>query len=212
MDLACILGIGAVLLDELRVVNVVTVHGVAALHGLQLRAGPQEPCQPVSTDSGNGCGHRGSHLELRGDRGALRLRSSASVRWVRLSRNAWALAVALAVNVALIILLTPLGFETRPATDLKTVGYLAIGTIFAALALDVASIALLFRRARLASILAIVGSIFLFFPIFGDQTGSFFSLPIPPVIHTLEYIDVVVLLVALFLASKVYRESKPSLR
>lgn len=116
----------------------------------------------------------------------------------------------MAVNVALIILLTPLGFETRPATDLKTVGYLAIGTIFAALALDVASIALLFRRARLASILAIGGSIFLFFPIFGDQTGSFFSVPIPPVIHTLEYIDVVVLLVTLYLASKVYRESIPS--
>lgn len=73
-----------------------------------------------------------------------------------------------------------------------------------------ASIALLFRRARLASILAIVGSILLLFPIFGDQTGSFFSLPIPPVIHTLEYIDVVVLLVTLFLASKVYRENEPS--
>ena len=129
---------------------------------------------------------------------------------MKLSRNVLALAVALAVNVALIILLTPLGFESRPATDLKTVGYIAIGTIFAALALDVASIALLFRRARLASILAIVGSILLFFPIIGDQTGSFFSLPIPPAIHALEYIDVVVLLVTLFLASKVYRESKPS--
>jgi hypothetical protein len=129
---------------------------------------------------------------------------------MKLSRNVLALAVALAVNVALIILLTPLGFETRPATDLKTVGYIAIGTIFAALILDVASFALLFRRARLASSLAIIGSILLFFPIFGDQAGSFFSLPIPPVIHTLEYIDVVVLLVTLFLASKVYRESEPS--
>lgn len=49
---------------------------------------------------------------------------------MKLSRNVLALAVALAVNVALIILLTPLGFETRPATDLKTVGYIAIGTIF----------------------------------------------------------------------------------
>ena len=129
---------------------------------------------------------------------------------MKLSRNALALAVALVVNVLLIILLTPLGFETRPATDLKTVGYIAIGTIFAALTLYVASFAILFRRARLASILAIVGSILLFFPILGDQAGSFFSLPIPPVIHTLEYISVVVLLVTLFLASKVYRESNPS--
>jgi hypothetical protein len=129
---------------------------------------------------------------------------------MKLSRIVLALAVALVVNVVLVILLTPLGFETRPATDLKTVGYIAIGTIFAALILDVASFALLFRRVRLASSLAFVGSILLFFPIFGDQAGLFFSVPIPPAIHTLEYISVVVLLVTLFLASKVYRESDPS--
>jgi hypothetical protein len=129
---------------------------------------------------------------------------------MKLSRNVMALGVALVVNVVLVILLTPLGFETRPPTDLKTVGYIAIGTIFAGLTLDVASFALLFRRVRLASSLAIVGSILFFFPILGDQAGSFFSLPIPPVINTLEYIFVVVLLVTLFLASKVYRDSRPA--
>jgi len=129
---------------------------------------------------------------------------------MKLSRNALALAVALVVNVLLIILLTPLGFETRPATDLKTVGYIAIGTIFTGLALDVVSFALLFSRVRLASTLAIVGSVLFFFPVVGDRTGSFFSVPIPPVIDTLEYIFPVVLLVTLFLASKVYRESHPS--
>ena len=131
---------------------------------------------------------------------------------MKLSRDVMALAVALVVNVLLVILLTPLGFETRPAADLKTVGYIAIGTIFAGLTLDVASFVLLFRRVRLASSLAIVGSILFFFPIFGDQAGSFFSLPIPPVIKTLEYILIVVLLVTLFVASKVYRESHPSPR
>ncbi len=129
---------------------------------------------------------------------------------MKLSRNVMALAVALVVNVVLVILLTPVGFETRPPTDLKTVGYMAIATIFAGLILDVASIALLFRRVRLASSLAIVGSLLFFFPIFGDQAGSFFSLPIPPAINTLEYIFVVVLLVTLFLASNVYRENNPS--
>src|ERR1700716_895217 len=129
---------------------------------------------------------------------------------MKLSRNVSALAVALVVNVLLVILLTPLGFETRPSADLKTVGYIAIGTIFAGLILDVASFALLFRRVRLASRLAIVGSILLFFPIFGGQTGSFFSLPIPPVVHTLEYIFIPVLLVTLFLASTVYRDTRPS--
>ena len=121
-----------------------------------------------------------------------------------------ALAVALVVNVLLVILLSPLGFETRPPTDLKTVGYIAIGTIFAGLILDLASIILLFRRVRLASSLAIVGSLLFFIPIVGNKTGSFFSLPSPPVINTLEYIFIVVLLVTLFLAWTVYRESNPS--
>jgi choline-glycine betaine transporter len=53
---------------------------------------------------------------------------------------------------------------------------------------------------------ALVVNVLLFVPIFGDQAGSFFSLPIPAVVNTLEYIFIVVLLVTLFLASKVYRE------
>jgi hypothetical protein len=131
---------------------------------------------------------------------------------MKLSRNVMALAVALVVNVLLVILLTPLGFESRPATDLKTVGYIAIGTIFTGLALDVVSFALLFRRVRLASILAIIGSVLFFFPIVGDRAGAFFSVPIPPVIDTLEWIFPVVLLVTLFLAWRVYRQSNPSPR
>jgi hypothetical protein len=131
---------------------------------------------------------------------------------MKLSRDAMVLAGALVVNVVLVILLTPLGFETRPATDLKTVGYIAIGTIFAGLILDLASIALLFTRVRLASRLAIVGSLLFFFPVVGDRTGSFFSVPIPPVVDTLEYVFPVVLLVTLVVASKVYRESHPSPR
>src|SRR5947209_16308238 len=91
---------------------------------------------------------------------------------MKLSRNVSALAVALVVNVLLVILLTPLGFESRPSADLKTVGYIAIGTIFAGLILDVASFALLlFRRVRLASSLAIVGSILLFFPVSETKLG-----------------------------------------
>jgi uncharacterized membrane protein YhaH (DUF805 family) len=129
---------------------------------------------------------------------------------MKLSRSVMALAVVLVVNVFVVFLLTPLGFESRPSTELKTLGYVAIGTIFVGLALDVASIALLFRRVRLASSLAIVGSVLFFFPILGDWTGSFFSLPIPPVIKALEYIFTVVLLVTLYLAWKVYRESGPA--
>ena len=123
-----------------------------------------------------------------------------------------ALGAALVVDVLLVFLLTPLGFENRSPTALKTVGYVAIGTIFVGLGLYVVAIALLFRTARLASRLAILGSILFFFPIVGDRVGAFFSLPIPPVINALEYVLSVMLLVTLYLASKVYRESSPGTR
>lgn len=124
----------------------------------------------------------------------------------------WALAALLALNIVLVILLTPLGFESRPPSDLKIVGYIAIGTVFAGLILDLVSLVLLFWRVRLASGLAILGSLVLVVPVVVDRTGSFFTLPIPPVINNLEYVFMVVLLATLVLAVAVYRESKPLAR
>jgi uncharacterized membrane protein YhaH (DUF805 family) len=130
----------------------------------------------------------------------------------KLSRNVIIFAIVMVVNVVIIILLTPIGFETRPQSDLKTFGYFAIATIFVGLALDLASIGLLFKRvrARLASSLAIVSSVLFFLIIVVDRTGSFFSVPIPPAISTLEYLLIGVLVVTFFLASIVYRGSKPA--
>ncbi len=130
----------------------------------------------------------------------------------KLSKNVIMLAIVMIVNVVIIILLTPIGFETRPQSDLKPLGYLAITTIFVGLALDLASIGLLFKRVRvrLASSLAIVSSVLFFLIILVDRTGSFFSVPIPPAIITLEYLLIVVLIVTLFVASLVYRGSKPA--
>lgn len=130
---------------------------------------------------------------------------------MKLRRNVMALAVTLVVNVVIVILLTPIGFENRPQADLQTVGLIAIGTIFTGLALFVASLLLIFRRrVRLASILAIVASLLFFFPIIGDRTGSFFSVPTPPAIDFLELVLFVVLLITLFLAWNVYRDNNPS--
>jgi hypothetical protein len=116
------------------------------------------------------------------------------------------------VNVIVIILLTPIGFESRPQSELTTLGYLAITSIFVGLAMDLASIVLLLKRVRvrLASGLAIISSILFFLIIFVDRIGSFFSVPIPPAISTLEYLFIVVLIVTLFLAAMVYRRSKPA--
>ena len=130
----------------------------------------------------------------------------------KLSRNAIIFVIVMIVNVVIIILLTPIGFETRPISALKTLGYIAITTIFIGLALDLASIVLLLfkrGRVRLASGLAIISAVLFFLIISVDRTGSFFSAPIPPAITTLEYLLTAILIVTLFIAAWVYRGSKP---
>src|SRR3989442_3640475 len=99
-----------------------------------------------------------------------------------------ALFVVLLVCVLVIILLTPIGFETRPQSDLMTLGYVAIGTIFTGLALFLLSIGFLFRRVRLASSPAIIASILFFGPLIRDRAGALFSFRIPPAINMLEYL------------------------
>ena len=128
------------------------------------------------------------------------------------SRSIILLAILMILNVVIIILLTPIGFETRPQSALEPLGYIAITSIFIGLALDLASIVLLVKRVRvrLASGLSIVSSIMFFLIIFVDRTGSFFSVPIPEAIITLEYLFIAVLIPTLILASKVYVDSKPA--
>jgi len=131
----------------------------------------------------------------------------------KFSRNAIILAIWMILNVVIIILLTPIGFETRRISELKPLGYVAITTIFVGLALDLTSIVLLlFKRVRvkLASGLAIISSVLFFLIISVDRTGSFFSVPIPPAINTLEYLLTAVLIVTLIIASLVYIGSKPA--
>jgi len=123
-------------------------------------------------------------------------------------RVVWALAGLLVLNLVLVTFLSPVGLENRPQAALKIGGYIAIGTIFAGFLLDLASVILVLRnRVSLASRLAILGSILLFVPVAGDRIGAFFSMPIPPVINTLEYVLTVVLLATLFVAWQANRES-----
>src|SRR5256885_16185714 len=84
---------------------------------------------------------------------------------VKLSRDAMALFVVLLVCVLVIILLTPIGFETRPQSDLMTLGYVAIGTIFTGLALFLLSIGFFFRRGRFCSSLSLIASVTFLLPL-----------------------------------------------
>jgi len=119
----------------------------------------------------------------------------------------WALTAALGASVVVAVMLTPLGFETRPATTLTLFGIAAIGTVFIGIVLDLVSIFLLARKVRLASKLAVAGSIVFVFPIVVDRADRFFSLPIPPAVAALEYALMAVLLVTLGLGWAVFRAS-----
>ena len=114
---------------------------------------------------------------------------------MKLSKRAWGLGVMLVLSVVVAVLLTPLGYESRPPADLTPVGYLVIGTVFLGITVDVAAIVFLFLgRTRQASALAIGGSILFVFPIVVDRAGEFFKLPVPPSVSVLEYVFIAVLL------------------
>ena len=126
---------------------------------------------------------------------------------MELSRHGRNLAIGLVAALFLGFLLG--GIETRPYSTATTLGLIGIILSTIGVVLNLASIGLLFRkaRARIASILAIVGSI-LFFPILlADQAGLYSSLSLPSGISAVELLMIPVLVVVLFLASRVYRES-----
>lgn len=128
------------------------------------------------------------------------------------SGRSWVLAAVLVLNITLAILLTPLGFESRPPSELRPAGYLAIGTVLAGLALDSVALALiLLRRNRLAALLAIAGSVLFLVPNVVDQANVFFSVPAPQIVRMLEYAFIAVLLGTLLLAWRV-RSDNPVVR
>jgi hypothetical protein len=120
---------------------------------------------------------------------------------MKLSKRAWGLGVTLLLSVVVAVLLTPLGFESRLPSALTSLGFVAIGTVFLGIVLDLAALVFLFmKRTRRASALATAGSLLFVFPNVVDRAGSFFTLPIPPVVDALEYVFTAVLLVTLVMA------------
>src|SRR2546425_13250204 len=99
------------------------------------------------------------------------------------SRNGKILAFLLLMFIACGILLTPLGFETRASAVLGNPASLPwLGLGFSGLILNVVSLILVFWRARIASILATIGSIESAFLFLADQAGVAVSIRPPPTI------------------------------
>src|SRR2546428_12856400 len=121
------------------------------------------------------------------------------------SRNGKILAFLLLMFIACGILLTPLGFETRESAVLgnpASLPWLCLG--FSGLILNVVSLILVFWRARIASILATIGSIgsaFLFLP---DQAGVAVSIRPPPAITAVLIIETLGVVLVHYFAFQVF--------
>jgi hypothetical protein len=100
------------------------------------------------------------------------------------------LAVLFVLGIILGFLLTPLGFETR-MNELRT---LAFAGFFVAvgLLLPIAGLVLLFRRPKVAGVLAVIDAVLLFLTAPADQALFFFTVPPPPAVTAGEFILILV--------------------
>jgi hypothetical protein len=124
-----------------------------------------------------------------------------------LSRDAKLLRILLVVYIIADIFLTPIGgLETRPASNVTTLGFATVGLLFVGLALNSVSLGFLFRTPRRSPVLAIVGSLLYFPAAIVDSTGLFSSLQRPLGIAYLEAIEGVVALAVIVLAVRLHKE------
>jgi hypothetical protein len=100
------------------------------------------------------------------------------------------LAVLFVLGIILGFLLTPLGFETR-MNELRTPVFAAFFVIVGLL-LPIAGLVLLFRRPKLAGVLAVIDAVLLFLTAPADQAMFFFTVPPPPAVTAGEYILILV--------------------
>src|SRR2546422_6449007 len=131
---------------------------------------------------------------------------------MKLSHNAKILALLLLMFIACGILLTPLGFETRASAVLGNPASLPwLGLGFSGLILNAVSLILLFVGARIASILATIGSIGSAFLFLADQAGVAVSIRPPPTITAGGNVAPVPVVGVVFLRFRRYCEVWPAL-
>jgi hypothetical protein len=115
-----------------------------------------------------------------------RIRMSSSVTKVSFGSSERILAALFAFGAILGFLLTPLGFETR-SNEIRTLAFAAF-FIAVGLALPIAGLILLFRRPKLAGVLAVISGALNFLIAPADQALFFFTVPPPLAVTVGEYI------------------------
>ena len=120
-----------------------------------------------------------------------------------LSRNEKILAIAFAVMSVCGFLFTPAGLETRPLSALRS--YALIPFFLSTTVLDIASLILIFKKPRVASITGVVSAISYIFLAPLDQAELFFvGIPVPLAITINEMVALAASIIVLLLAPAVY--------
>lgn len=116
----------------------------------------------------------------------------------------WTLAVLFVVGLVIDFLLSPLGFETRESQlrSWASAGYfIVVGFL-----LPIAGLASLFKRPRLAGVLAIVNAASLFFTVPADQAKFFFKVSPPTAVTIGEFVLVLVGIGYMLCGQRIYLE------
>jgi hypothetical protein len=100
------------------------------------------------------------------------------------------LAVLFVVGIVLGFLLTPLGFETR-SSHLRTLAFAGF-FIAVGLVLPIAGLISLFRKPKLAAVLAVIDAALSFLTAPADQAKFFFTVTPPPAVTIGEFILILV--------------------
>jgi hypothetical protein len=117
----------------------------------------------------------------------------------KLTKEARFMARLLILYVVADFSLTPLGgLETRPVSQVTTVGFATLGLLFTGLALNIICLILILRHYNQAPRFGIIGSILFFPAAIADQTGQFSTLTPPAAITYIEVIEALVAISLIF--------------
>ena len=115
------------------------------------------------------------------------------------------LAVLFVIGLVIDFLLSPLGFETRESElrSWASAGYF----IIVGFVLPIAGLILLFRRPRIAGVLAIIDAAALFFTAPADQAKFFFKVGPPPAVTIGEFVLILVGIGYMLCGQRTYLEN-----
>ena len=126
---------------------------------------------------------------------------------LKLSRNEKILAITFAVMSVCGFLFTPAGLETRPLSALRS--YALIPFFLSTTVLDVASLILIFKKPRIATITGVVGAISYIYLTPLDQAQLFFvGVSVPIAITINEMVALLASIVVLVFAPIVYMANR----